>query len=148
MKSVLTVGLCEKDHSILQEILAPLGWIIRRAATSTDAYHQLWLHPFDAVLLGLDTGGDWNDVLARLSACALRPPLIVVSRLADAHLWIEVLSSGGFDVLTLPFEPDELLRVMGNATGGTALRTEMVLARESAQVKLESQDRVTALSSR
>jgi DNA-binding NtrC family response regulator len=133
MKSVLSVGLSEKDHRILKEILSPLGWIIRRAATSTDAYHQLWLHPFAAVVCELDTGGgDWKDVLARLYSRDPSPPLIVVSRLADPHLWTEVLNSGGFDVLTLPFEPNELVRVMGHAAGDTPLRTDMVQAPESA----------------
>jgi DNA-binding response OmpR family regulator len=37
--------------------------------------------------------------------------LIVVSRLANESLWAEVLNLGGFDVLALPFDREELERV-------------------------------------
>lgn len=39
------------------------------------------------------------------------PNLIVFSRLADESLWAKVLNLGGFDVLMMPFEPEEVLRV-------------------------------------
>ncbi len=53
--------------------------------------------------------GDWKDVLQELQRRPLAPPLIVASRLADERLWAEVLSLGGYDVLTTPFRPDEVI---------------------------------------
>jgi nucleotide-binding universal stress UspA family protein len=41
--------------------------------------------------------------------------MLVVSRHADERLWAEVLNLGGFDVLTLPFDRDELGRVLSSA---------------------------------
>jgi DNA-binding response OmpR family regulator len=43
------------------------------------------------------------------------PRLIVTDRLADEHLWAEVLNLGGHDVLGQPFQVDELLWVLGSA---------------------------------
>jgi DNA-binding NtrC family response regulator len=59
--------------------------------------------------------GDWRDVLdaAALRQCA--PPTIVTSRLADEHLWAEVLNLGGYDVLAKPLVRDEALRAIGLA---------------------------------
>jgi hypothetical protein len=36
---------------------------------------------------------------------------IVASRLADEHMWAEVLSLGGFDLIAAPFELEDVLRV-------------------------------------
>ncbi len=38
--------------------------------------------------------------------------VIVASRLADEHLWVEVLNLGGHDVLLTPFDRNELFRVL------------------------------------
>jgi hypothetical protein len=41
-----------------------------------------------------------------------RPQIIVTSRLADHHLWADVLSLGGYDVLMTPFDAGEVSRVV------------------------------------
>jgi DNA-binding NtrC family response regulator len=41
--------------------------------------------------------------------------MLVVSRHADERLWAEVLNLGDFDVLTLPFDRDELRRALSSA---------------------------------
>lgn len=38
------------------------------------------------------------------------PSLILTSRLADEHLWVEALNLGVWDVLAKPFDPTEVLR--------------------------------------
>jgi len=40
------------------------------------------------------------------------PPLVMVSRQADEALWVEVLNVDGYDVLTKPFDGEEVQRVM------------------------------------
>jgi DNA-binding response OmpR family regulator len=57
----------------------------------------------------------WKDALAGLSRMAEPPRLIVSSRLADEFLWAEVLNLGGYDVLTKPFDPAEVFRVISLA---------------------------------
>ncbi len=38
--------------------------------------------------------------------------VVVASRFADEHLWVEVLSLGAYDVLLTPFDRNELFRVL------------------------------------
>jgi hypothetical protein len=60
--------------------------------------------------------GDWKLLLTGLDRVAVRPSLIVSSRLADERLWSEVLNLGAFDLLLgAPFEPEEVLRVTESA---------------------------------
>jgi DNA-binding NtrC family response regulator len=57
--------------------------------------------------------GKWQELLE--DAHAAKSPMIVVSRYADERLWAEVLDLGGFDVLALPFDRDELRRALSSA---------------------------------
>jgi DNA-binding NtrC family response regulator len=59
--------------------------------------------------------GDWKDVLEVTASLPNPPPLIVTSRLADEHLWAEVLNLGGFDVLAKPLNQPEVRRVLNFA---------------------------------
>ena len=56
--------------------------------------------------------GDWRTILDGLAELPEQPRLIVSSRLADHHLWADVLSLGGYDVLITPFDPTEVSRVV------------------------------------
>ncbi|MGA2131772.1 MAG: hypothetical protein ABSH50_05725 [Bryobacteraceae bacterium] len=59
--------------------------------------------------------GCWQDVLDQLRGRRVEPMLIVASRLADDRLWAEVLNLGGYDVLTTPLQPREVVRSVGLA---------------------------------
>ncbi|MGA2589193.1 MAG: hypothetical protein ABSH32_04705 [Bryobacteraceae bacterium] len=59
--------------------------------------------------------GSWKDVLRELSHMQQPPPLIVTSGLADERLWAEVLNLGGYDVLSTPFQADEVVRAVSLA---------------------------------
>ena len=52
--------------------------------------------------------GTWKDILQALDTLSDRPLLIVTSRLADDHLWVEVLNLGGHDVLAKPLDHKEV----------------------------------------
>jgi DNA-binding NtrC family response regulator len=59
--------------------------------------------------------GDWRDLLYAAASRQCPPPVIVTSRLADDHLWAEVLNLGGYDVLPQPLDRDEVFRTIGLA---------------------------------
>jgi len=65
----------------------------------------------DAVL----SDGSWQLILERTQAMICPPPVIVVSRLADEYLWAQVLNFGGYDVLEMPFDGPEVVRVVAAA---------------------------------
>lgn len=56
--------------------------------------------------------GSWKDVLEIAASLPCPPPVIVTSRLADDHLWAEVLNLGGYDVLAKPLDEQELSRTL------------------------------------
>ena len=113
MKSMLTIGLTAEDRGRAQEILAPRGWSIREIKGCLPLAEQLRRNRFAAVICESELiDGNWRDVLEELMAQAAAPPLIVTSFLADAPLWAEVLNRGGFDVVRVPFDAEELARVV------------------------------------
>jgi DNA-binding response OmpR family regulator len=59
--------------------------------------------------------GTWKDVLERVRTFAVPPLLIVASRTADEYLWAEALNLGAYDVLSKPYRPTEVVRVLSMA---------------------------------
>ncbi len=54
--------------------------------------------------------GNWQELLEQ--AQAAQSLMLVVSWYADEQLWTEVLNLGGFDVLALRFDRDELRQAL------------------------------------
>jgi FixJ family two-component response regulator len=56
--------------------------------------------------------GTWKDVLA-LADVLPKPPFVIVASIhADEHLWVEALNLGAHDVITKPFDKQEVTRVL------------------------------------
>ena len=69
--------------------------------------------------------GNWKDVL-EMAAARKDPPVVIVTfRLADEHLWAEVLNLGGYDVLAKPLDPTEVHRTISLAWQHWASRRDM-----------------------
>jgi DNA-binding response OmpR family regulator len=56
--------------------------------------------------------GNWHLLFQQTEALSRPPSFIISSRLADEHLWSEVLNLGGFDVLSTPFAAREVFHVV------------------------------------
>ncbi len=54
----------------------------------------------------------WQDVFESLAALEEPPPFVLVSRLADERLWVDVLDAGVYDLLAKPFHAGETNRVL------------------------------------
>jgi DNA-binding response OmpR family regulator len=61
-------------------------------------------------------GGTWKDVLAAVRRFPNPPDVLVYTAQADDRLWMEVLSSGSYDLLPVPFNRDEVLRLISLAS--------------------------------
>jgi DNA-binding response OmpR family regulator len=59
--------------------------------------------------------GTWKDVLERAGTFSVPPLVIVTSRTADEYLWAEALNLGAYDVLSKPYHPAEVVRVLSMA---------------------------------
>jgi DNA-binding NtrC family response regulator len=99
-----------------------LGQVARLASQSVisfgdvrQARETIRRHDPEIVVCEANAGesGDWRDLLKDAQAAQL--VMLVVSRHADERLWAEVLNLGGFDVLSLPFDGDELTRAVSSA---------------------------------
>ncbi len=59
--------------------------------------------------------GTWKDMLSRTTLLPSPPPLIVAATHADDALWMEVLESGGYNLIGKPFIEPEVFRTISAA---------------------------------
>ena len=117
--AVLLVSADAEDHAELPGIFRGSPWELQGAWTSRDGLKLIRRNrgQIPVVICAHSLpDGDWKLLLAEFDTMAVRPSLIVSSRLADDRLWVEVLHLGAFDLLLgAPFEPEEVLRVTESA---------------------------------
>lgn len=110
--SVLLASSDADDHRVLPQILSHINWRWHTSGGCQEALALLNDRVITVLLCERDqTDGCWRDLLEGIATLAAPPSLIVCSRLADDHLWAEVLNLGGYDVLVKPFDQQEVLRV-------------------------------------
>ena len=115
--SALVVGEYESDLPLLRGVFRDAGWHLWEAPNRARALACLKQHPVQVVISEKDgPRWHWTKVLQDLRRLAHPPQLIVTSRTADDSLWAEVLNLGGYDVLSQPFHPDEVERVVAAAS--------------------------------
>ncbi len=114
--TVLAVSPFDEDHIFLSHLFSHSNWQIHQARSYGEALALLRCNAIPVVLCESETADrNWKDMLAELEQLPESPLLIVTSRLADEHLWAEVLNLGGYDVLMKPFDRLEVLRVISLA---------------------------------
>ena len=114
--SALFVGGYEEERWLVQEVFRECGWQFFEAPDRRRATECLKRHRIQVVIVKSDMPDwSWQEVLNHLRGLAHPPLLIVTSRTADEYLWAEVLNIGGWDVLSQPFERDEVVRVVASA---------------------------------
>lgn len=115
-RAALLVSAVEEDYQFLDDVFFRQGWALHRAPTLGSALAFLRDNPVPVVITERDLPlGDWKNLFAAIQHLPRAPLLIVADRLADEHLWAEVLNLGGHDVLGKPFQERELLWVLGSA---------------------------------
>jgi DNA-binding NtrC family response regulator len=112
--SVLVVSPCEEDSAAVRGALTGSVWKIRSARTCEQAWRILHESPVHVVLAEADlpNGFDWRDLLNEVESMHGGPPVIIMSRVADDGLWVDVLSLGGYDLLAKPLDSTELFQVL------------------------------------
>jgi DNA-binding response OmpR family regulator len=114
--AVLAVSPAEEDHVFLARVFDRSSWKFDWARTCGEAIELLKGTEVPVVLCAMQLpDGSWRDLLAEFAGQPVPPRLIVASHLADESLWVDVLDRGGYDVLAMPFDPNEVLRVVSLA---------------------------------
>ena len=114
--SLLAVSARREDHVVLKQVLCDTNWELREARTYRDALTILCHDRMPVVICeSWLPDGNWKDVLSQVAVLPDAPRLIVTSREPDERLWAEVLNMGGYDVLTTPFDQNELRQAISGA---------------------------------
>src|SRR5258708_6771565 len=110
---LLAVSACRENHVFLKQVFRDTNWELREARTYRDALMILCTDRMPVVICeSCLPDGNWKDILSQVAVLPDAPRLIVTSREPDERLWAEVLNMGGYDVLTTPFEKDEVIRAV------------------------------------
>ena len=115
--AILAVGQDEQDRCVLRQASSRSGWALSTVGTVAEATRFLERHPTCVIFCNrhLPDGG-WRDLSEAAASRGLQANVIVTSRLADDHLWAEVLNLGGYDVLATPLNASEVLQAVESAS--------------------------------
>jgi DNA-binding NtrC family response regulator len=106
----------EQAHVFTRHLLTSMNWRLCSSFSIDDAENLMARAEFPVVLCDNNlSDGSWQQLL-QISGVSARPPRVIVfSRSPDDALWAEVLNLGAYDLLTYPFEAQEVVRVIGLA---------------------------------
>jgi DNA-binding response OmpR family regulator len=114
--AVLIISSFEEDHIGFSRILGDCHCEAHAVRTCQQGLAILRERAVSIVICERDLpDGTWKDILQALDTLSDHPFLIVMSRLADDHLWVEVLNLGGHDVLAKPLDHKEVVRAIESA---------------------------------
>ena len=115
---VLTINNDKKDCAALRSIIGHSNWIFHCVPDLSRAIQFLEKNLVPVIVCSkeLPGGGTWKGVLVAVRRFPNPPDVLVYTAQPDDRLWMEVLSSGGFDLLPLPFNRDEVLRLISLAS--------------------------------
>jgi DNA-binding NtrC family response regulator len=122
--TVFHVGPQDQDLRVLADILDRSDWQMcpgtswKLAATDDLPSAQAGLQGEGVPIVLCEReclSGTWKDVLEHVGTFSAPPLVIVASRTADEYLWAEALNLGAYDVLSKPYHPAEVVRVLSLA---------------------------------
>ena len=102
------------DTSKLPDILRHSNWNIQTAGDLDEAAVRSQVSAPCVVIAPYrsSTSVGWPKLLEFLQRSGSPSRLIVTDRLTDDAMWVDALSLGAYDVLTQPFDPTEVFRVI------------------------------------
>jgi DNA-binding NtrC family response regulator len=107
----------KKDCASLRSIMAHTNWIFHCVPDLSKAIQFFEKNPVPVIVCSNEfPGGTWKAVLAAVRRFPNPPDVLVYTAQADDRLWMEVLSSGSYDLLPVPFNRDEVLRLISLAS--------------------------------
>ncbi len=119
-KSVVSITKLVDTRVPLRSFLQEDGWTLWEGSAIAHVTPRIASGTPDVILTEDSVeDGTWMDLLLLAQSVSPRSQVVVVSRIADERFWAEVLSMGGFDLLELPADRDEVIRV-ANAAWRTA----------------------------
>jgi DNA-binding NtrC family response regulator len=112
---VTVVGLVadHNDRRLLANLSFDNGWIMHFVDSSAEAQAASARLRVPVILYDRDLpSADWRDIVSLLASSSRPTCVILISRVADDHLWEEVIRRGGYEVLSKPLRPEEVVRMI------------------------------------
>jgi DNA-binding response OmpR family regulator len=103
----------DEQFQSLNTGLSGTGWTICRTHSIAEGLRAIVSQEANVVVTCCDLAdGSWPEMIQALQPSPNAPRVVVASPIADDRLWMDVLGSGGYDVLSTPFERLELVHVL------------------------------------
>jgi two-component system NtrC family response regulator len=117
MKSrLLCISGHRDDAQKLAQMLGNLPVALEHVETLAQARAKLSRSDYDVVLTeSAFPGGNWLDVLHLVRELPREVRIVVTDPHADARFWAEALNMGAYDLVTQPFDEQEVQRILYNA---------------------------------
>ncbi|HEY6873173.1 MAG TPA: sigma-54 dependent transcriptional regulator [Geobacteraceae bacterium] len=120
-------GLCRMMEAVLRDN----GFAVKAHTRSFEAVEEFRAGEWDLVVTDIKMPGmDGLEVLQKVKEKDLQVPVIMITAYATVEMSIQALRKGAYDMLTKPFEPEELLYRVKNALSHTMLLEENKELRE------------------
>lgn len=114
-------GLCR----MMEAVLLDSGYKVKAYTRSFQAVEEFIAGEWDLVITDIKMPGmDGLEVLQRIKTKQPQIPVIMITAYATVEMSIQALRKGAYDMLTKPFEPEELLYRVKNALTQTELIEE------------------------
>ena len=122
--SVLSLSPSANDHAVLGRTFRDSSLTLypncrltlRPSPTLASTLALLRTHRIPIVLCDYDAYPEaWREILRACKLLPAPPCVIATSRLAGDRLWMELLSEGAFDLLSRPFDPSDVVRIIHSA---------------------------------
>ena len=115
-RTILSISAVAADHDSLRRILSDQLWEIDIASNYQEAVACLCRDRVDVVVCECHLpDGTWKDLLGHIAEMLDPPALIVTSGVVDAHFRAGVRAMGGYDVITKPFDAEEVRHLLAMA---------------------------------
>jgi FixJ family two-component response regulator len=110
---VVALMVHELDRQVLTSLAGPHALEVHFVESCEQARAVAENLAAPVILLDRDwPGSEWRLWVERLAASAHAPCVILVSGVADANLWQELIRRGGYDILAKPLREGNVARVI------------------------------------
>src|SRR5580692_8259377 len=110
---VVALVVAEEDRSVLADASRQQTWEVHFAESCEQASAMANRLAAPVILLDRDwPGTEWRSAVESLAALPHRACVVLVSGVADAYLWQEIVRRDGYDILSKPLRRNEVMRVV------------------------------------
>lgn len=121
---------------MMEQILLDHGYLVRSFTSPQKAVEEFKKSAWDLVISDIKMPGmSGLEVLQAIKAKQHDVPVIMITAYATVDMSIQALRKGAYDMLTKPFEPDELVYRVKNAL------QQSVLLEENRELRAELEDK-------